>query len=187
MIRSFIAIGLDSGIKAELEASICKLKGSGADVKWVRCENIHLTLKFLGNISPDTVEDVKKILDNAGMRFAPFKMTLSGVGAFPGLSHPRVIWVGIGEGADEAKKIYAFLEEGLEKLRFEREERPFSPHLTIGRVRSSGKKEALASAVEGLKLRPDISQRVESITFFQSTLTPKGPIYTPLHKARLSV
>lgn len=186
-IRSFIAIELGPEIKAELEALIRKLRDSDTDVKWVKPENMHLTLKFLGNIPPDTIEDVKKILDKAGMGSSHFKMGLSGVGAFPGLSYPRVIWVGIGEGGDEAKKIHSLLEEGLEGLKFEREQRPFFPHLTIGRVKSTKKKEALASAIEGLKFRPGISQKVEGLTLFQSTLTPKGPIYTPLHEARLSV
>ena len=184
-IRAFIAISISSDIKQELAALIDKLKTSGADVKWVNPENIHLTLKFLGYISPEKIEEVKKVLDGIKSKFTPFKITFSGVGAFPKLSYPKVIWVGIQNGKDDAKRIYELLETELEKAGFEKEERAFSAHLTIGRVRSGKNKAALKPAIESLSFSSDKILEVEHITLFQSTLTPKGPVYTPLYEARI--
>lgn len=186
-IRAFIAISISSDIKQELAALIDKLKTSGADVKWVNPENIHLTLKFLGYISPEKIEEVKKVLDGIKSKFTPFKITFSGVGAFPKLSYPRVIWVGMQNGKDDAKRIYELLEAGLEKTGFKKEERAFSAHLTIGRVRSGKNRQDLKSAIENLKFSPEKTQTVEHLTLFKSALTPKGPIYTPLHKASFSI
>jgi len=184
-IRSFIAIELSNNIKQELAGLIEKLKTSGADVKWVNPENIHLTLKFLGYISPEKIEAVKKVLDSIKGKFTPFKITLSGVGAFPKLSYPRVIWVGMQDGQDDAKRIYALLEAELEKAGFKKEERAFSPHLTIGRVRSGKNRQDLKSAIENLKFSPENTQTVEHLTLFKSALTPKGPVYTSLYEARI--
>ena len=183
-IRSFIAIELNKDIKEELAKLIEKLKSSGADVKWVAPENIHVTLKFLGNISQEKIERIKGVLDKNKERFKTFSLTIAGIGAFPKLSFPRVIWVGIDEGKDSAKKIYYFLEAELEKEGFPKEERPFSPHITIGRVNSIKNKEGLKSAIENLKFAAAKTLDVDHVTLFQSTLTPKGPIYTPLYQAK---
>lgn len=184
-IRSFIAIELDEEIKQTLASLIEKLKASGADVKWVKPENIHLTLKFLGHISKEKIDGIKRILDNAKDIFKPFRIILSDLGAFPKPSYPRVIWVGIKDGENNSKKIYDFMEKGLEKIGFQKEERPFSPHLTIGRVKSPKNRESLKSNIENLKNSLTKSLDVGHITLFQSTLTPGGPIYTPLYKAKL--
>lgn len=186
-IRSFIAIELSGEIKEELAGLIETLRSSGADVKWVKAENIHLTLKFLGHIPTEKIERIKGVLDDAASKSRAFRINLSGVGAFPKLSYPRVIWVGISTGEDNVKEIYNSLEGKLEGEGFQKEQRPFSAHLTIGRVRSPKNRQNLKSSIEGLKFSSGKSLDVDHITLFQSTLTPHGPIYTPLHEARLSV
>jgi len=184
-LRTFIAISLNTGVKEELAVLIDKLKTSGADVKWVNPENIHLTLKFLGYILPEKIEEVKRVLGRIRGKFTPFKITFSGVGAFPKLSYPRVIWVGINGGKEDTKHVYELLEAELEKIGFKKEDRDFSPHLTIGRVRSGKNKAALKSCIENLSFSSGEILEVEHITLFQSTLTPKGPVYTPLYEVRI--
>ncbi|PIU42143.1 MAG: RNA 2',3'-cyclic phosphodiesterase [Candidatus Omnitrophica bacterium CG07_land_8_20_14_0_80_42_15] len=185
--RSFIAIELCSDIKEELASLIEKLKSSGADVKWVEPLNIHLTLKFLGGMSLDEIDTIKNVMDKTKNKFKAFQMSLSQVGAFPKLSYPRVIWVGVNDGKEKAKEIYDFLESELEKEFFEKEERPFSPHLTIGRVKSLKNKEALKSSIENLKFSSAKTSLVDHVTLFKSTLTPKGSIYTPIHVVKFTI
>jgi len=184
-IRAFIAIELSGEIKQELSSLTERLKASGADAKWVNPQNIHLTLKFLGNISAEMIENVKTVLDSAGSKFNAFRITISGLGGFPGTSSPRVIWVGIRDGQDSIKAIHSLLEDELERFGFEKDKRPYSAHLTIGRVRSLKNKQNLKSAMEECARLSLAHLDVDHITLFQSTLTPKGPTYTPLHKVRL--
>jgi len=184
-IRSFIAIKLNDEVRAGLGVVIDKLKESGADVKWVKLENIHLTLKFLGSISAEEIEGVKAILDKAKDRFKKFSIDISKVGAFPKISFPKVVWAGVSENADILKQIYLFLEEELEKKGFQKEDRPFSPHLTIGRVKSPKNRPSLKSSIENLKDSSFKSLDVTEISLLQSKLTPQGPIYTPLHQIHL--
>lgn len=194
-IRSFIAIELLEQIEKSLETIQSKLKNSGADVKWVKPQNIHLTLKFLGNRSPQELEEIKKILDEVAADFgkrcpgqsSSFNISLSEIGAFPRLNYPRVIWIGIKEGSQETTRLAEDVEQSLEKIGIPKEDRPFSPHLTLGRLRSPKGRERLKEFVEKLNSELGVTsyeQRVDHLTLFQSTLTPSGPIYTPLHKSK---
>ncbi|MCX5680153.1 MAG: RNA 2',3'-cyclic phosphodiesterase, partial [Candidatus Omnitrophica bacterium] len=135
-MRAFIAIELSEEIKTVLHQVQSHLKYSGADVKWVEKENIHLTLKFLGEISEDKLKRIEEILDEIGKLFKPFELTLKDVGAFPKIESPRVIWAGLDKGAKESTEIVRRLDKELSDIGFEPETRPFAAHLTIGRVRS---------------------------------------------------
>lgn len=178
-MRTFIAIDLSGEDKEKLTHLQADLRKSDADVKWVNPENIHLTLKFLGEISEQQVNQVKEALDKITPGFKPFEMSLSGLGAFPKLDYPRVIWIGIEKGKKETEEIAKKIEDELSKLGFPKEERPFTAHLTIGRVRSGKNKEALKEKVLSAH-SSELSQFVSCITLYQSKLTPNGPIYTPL-------
>src|SRR3989338_426276 len=171
--RSFIAIALSEQLHKELATLQQRLKVSNADVKWVEPNNIHLTLKFLGNITDEQIEAVKDILKNSCAKFKPYSMHLKGMGAFPSLSSPRVIWVGMDEGSVQAQQIYDAIEESLSKNGFRKEERKFSAHLTLGRVRSSKNKQRLIEAIEKEKCFSS-SEKLEilEIVLFKSTLTP---------------
>ena len=186
-MRAFIAINLSPEIKKELAGLQEDLARSLADVKWVETENIHLTLKFLGEVTEEYIEKVKTTLDAAVSGSKPFEISLSGLGAFPGLDNPRVVWMGLEKGAREIEVIAKKIEDEFEKLGFAKEERPFTAHLTIGRVRGSKNKDLLKSAIEtrNAKHRTDNHQLVSSITLYQSTLTSSGPIYTSLHAIEL--
>lgn len=180
-MRTFIAIPLDDVVHKELAGLQDRLRSSGADVKWVDPSNIHLTLKFLGKIDEEGLEKIRAALPKALRGHKPFTIHLAGVGAFPKLSHARVIWVGVDEGCDELKGLAASGAEAMEEIGFEKEKRPFSPHLTLGRVRSAKNNAQLVSCAEKDKdFTSKDSVPVKRIILFQSTLTPKGPTYKPL-------
>ena len=135
-MRTFIAVEVPAAIKDEIAQLVSRLKGTGTDVKWVEPGNIHVTLKFLGNIETDQPAVIRDGLHAALDSTGPFDLTLGRVGAFPDLNRPRVFWVSVGEGRDELIAMQQRIESELHARGFVREERPFSPHLTIGRVRS---------------------------------------------------
>lgn len=184
-MRTFIAIELDEAAHDHLAAVQLKLKSAGADVKWVEPQNIHLTLKFLGEVAEDKIDKIKSMLDAIAQRASPFSISLSEIGVFPNLNSPRVIWVGIKEGILQASKLAEEIETQMANLGFPKENRPFSAHLTLGRVRSPKGLQQLKDAIENFQLLTPSSQLITHITLFQSTLTPKGSIYTALHKANL--
>lgn len=193
-MRAFIAIELSNEIRGSLAQIESHLKYSGADVKWVEKDNIHLTLKFLGEITEEKSEKIKYILDEIAKQTKPFELSLkiskegSGifVGAFPNLDHPRVIWVGLDKGAAESRLVAEKVDDAFLKIGFRKESRPFAAHLTIGRVRSSKNKEALKEKISNLQFKAYSLQLIDAITLFQSSLTPKGPIYTKIHESKLT-
>ncbi|MFH1245638.1 MAG: RNA 2',3'-cyclic phosphodiesterase [Candidatus Omnitrophota bacterium] len=181
-IRSFIALELTPEIQEELARVQTRLKTTGADVKWVNPEGIHLTLKFLGEISPALLEEVKQILNALAPRHQCFELKITRLGAFPNEEHPRVIWVGTEPEKNRLTQIVQELAEGLINLGFFKEKRPFAPHLTLGRVRSPHNREQLKQALQTTSVEQKV-MRVTAITLFKSTLTPQGAIYQSLHKA----
>ena len=186
-MRTFIAIELSDKIKDILAQVQAHLKYSGADVKWVDKDNIHLTLKFLGEIDEKMCEKVKSILDDIAKTVEPFEISLKDVGAFPNIDFPRVVWVGLDKGTKEsielADKINAELST---KIGFDKESRPFAAHLTVGRVRSGKNKAALREKVASCQFPVTSSEHISSVILFQSKLTPTGPIYTKLHEVKFS-
>lgn len=187
-MRTFIAIELPQAIRDSLAWLQGQLKISGADVKWVEPQNIHLTLKFLGEVDDKTLEKVTKILEEIAQEECAFYIRLSSLGAFPKINFPRVIWVGVDKGDTEAKKIACALEGRAAKIGFTKENRPFSSHITLGRVRSGINRDKLTESLTNLVdyFRKDTPESlVTKITLFKSTLTPKGPIYEPLKEIHL--
>ena len=184
-VRSFIALELTAEIQKQLAQIQDELKKSGADVKWVNPCGIHLTLKFLGNVSLQLLEEIKKIIDQLAKEHQRFETKISQLGAFPKIEYPRVIWVGIEQGKNEAVQLAKSLEERLVKLGFLPEKRGLSPHLTLGRVRSSHKREQLKKLLQSITF-PQKSIQAERLILFKSTLTSQGAIYQSLHEAILS-
>jgi len=184
-MRIFIALELSDEIKGELSRLEGRLKEARADIKWAKPENIHLTLKFLGDIEESNIEEIKNALGGISSSEKPFEISLFKLGAFPSLNQPRVIWAGIDKGCSEAENIAARVADALKKIGFPKEERPFSAHLTLGRVKSGKNKAGLKDMLASLEVRPK-SCVINKITLFQSTLAPNGPIYTPLHEAKFA-
>ena len=184
-MRTFIAIQIPDIVKSELIQITDKLKSSRADLKWVKPEGIHLTLKFLGNIDEQKATEVKEVLNKVVKAEVPFEIRLEGLGAFPKPAFPRVIWAGVKEGAQNTINLAKNLEEQLEKIGFEKERRSFYPHLTLGRLRSPQNKGKLSNLLESTKFKSSSIIKVARLNLIQSTLTPTGAIYTVLYQAEL--
>lgn len=181
-IRCFIAIELSEEIKNTLAKIESELQRNIQGVKWVNPDNIHLTLKFLGQIEKEAIEEIKKILDEITATARPFKIRLSQIGAFPNPNQPRVIWVGIDDGTKESSHLANLIEEKIVPLGIEKEDRAFHPHLTLARIKFLKDKSSVKNAFASLKV-PQVEMTAAKIALFQSTLTPEGPIYTVLETA----
>ena len=180
-LRSFIAFDIeDKAIIERLSNAQMELVKTGADLKLVEPKNIHITIRFLGNISPGIVEKIFKAMEN--VNFKPFTVEIRGLGAFPSLRFPRVVWAGIKRGEEELKGIFEQLEPQLRKLGFQPDPKGFSPHITIARVRTGRNKGEL---IKKLKELIDLEIGVftaKCLRLKRSTLTPKGPVYTTLRE-----
>jgi 2'-5' RNA ligase len=180
-----LAIELPKTIVKKIEEVQRDLKTSHADVKWVYPENIHLTLKFFGNIEESRVDPILQSIGGLIQRTSPFSMKVQGIGAFPHSKNPRVIWMGLIDGKEVLATIQKELEGTLAKSGFEAEDRPFQPHLTIGRVKTSRGKDDLIGKMEKHREEEFGDFAVEEIVLFKSDLMPSGPVYTALKKLRL--
>lgn len=182
MIRSFIAIDLPESIQKAIGAFQDELRRTGAPVAWVKADRIHLTLKFLGNISVEKVEEIKRALLGVVVGFSPFHLFPSGCGAFPSLKQMRVIWVGLGGDLDALNRLHQRVEAAMADLGFQPEERPFKAHLTLGRIRG---RHQLRSLQELVLEHRDIQVEgfdVGEVVLYKSDLKPEGAVYTPLFR-----
>ncbi|RLI36655.1 RNA 2',3'-cyclic phosphodiesterase [Candidatus Bathyarchaeota archaeon] len=182
-IRSFIAFDIEDEIVLNnLTRVQDALLKTGADLKLVKPENVHVTLRFLGNITLTMVDLIHREMEK--VTFEPFDIEIKGVGVFPNLRRINVIWAGIGRGADELRRIFNHLEPNLRRLGFQPDRKGFSPHLTIARVRTGRRRDELARCIQGLADFYFGVVRAEVLRLKRSTLTPKGPIYTTLREVR---
>jgi len=178
-IRSFIAFDIDSESILQKMADVQNLLAkTGADLKLVEPKSIHITLRFLGNITSNMIEKIFEEMKK--VQFAPFDVKIHGIGAFPNLRYPRVLWAGITEGADQLRSIFNQLEPRLRSLGFTPDPKGFSPHLTIARVKSGRNKAELAKSIsENANCEFGIV-KAQCLRLKRSDLTPKGPIYSTL-------
>ena len=182
-IRSFIAVNLNPEIKEYLTSLQAILYIPETKIKWVEKNNLHLTMKFLGYISSEQMELIKLILKEITSRYSPFIIKLSSnMGIFPTYQMPRIIWVGIKEGISELKGLYNYLEDNLFNKGFPREDKDFSGHITIGRVKFIKDKTNFIQIVKRISVNNLLSQEVGSIDLMESKLTPNGPIYNIITK-----
>jgi 2'-5' RNA ligase len=178
-IRSFIAFDIDSSLLLKKIADLQSLlKKTEADLKPVEPKNMHMTLRFLGNITLTTVEKIHEEMKK--IQFVPFDVKLHGVGAFPNTRHPRVVWTGITDGANQLRSIFDQLEPRLLGLGFAPDPKGFSPHLTIARVRSNRNIGNLAKCISENANYEFGVIRAECLRLKRSDLTPRGPIYSTL-------
>ena len=184
-MRLFVAVELPEEIKTEIGKTVTELKKLEAGVKWVEEKNIHLTLKFLGEVKDNDIERLKSLVKDVLADTKLFEMSLEGFGAFPEGKTPRVIWVGVEKGKEELKKTADSLEEILSKSGFRKEEREFLSHITIGRVKEKRNIGELKKAIEEKKHAKFGKSLVGHITIMKSKLSPKGPIYEAIEKIKL--
>ncbi|MBI2202710.1 MAG: RNA 2',3'-cyclic phosphodiesterase [Candidatus Rokubacteria bacterium] len=157
-----------------------RLRPLAAGVAWIAADNLHVTLKFLGGVEPPKVELVQSAVARAVRGTAPFDLVVTGLGAFPSATRPRVIWAGITAGRGELTGLAASIEHELAPIGFAPEDRPFSPHVTLGRVRETRRNERLAEAFETGTAERFGTIRVEHVSLMRSDLSPRGARYSEL-------
>ena len=178
-MRCFISVDIeDQALLDALEEAQRRLETAGADLKRVERENIHITVRFLGDVREGLVGELQRLV--SGTVFDPFRVELRGLGVFPSLRRPRVVWVGISDGVEELTDIFRRLERELVGMGFRPESRGFSPHITLARVRSGRNRERLAEELRGRASEFFGGFEIEHIRLKKSVLTPRGPIYTTI-------
>lgn len=185
-MRTFIAIEIPSEIKSALAALQTELRRAGADVSWAKPESLHLTLNFLGEVDERLINEIEKACVDTASEFQPFTLKLNGVGVFPNSRQPRVLWAGLSGEVEMTVEIRKRLDEKLAPFGFERDEKEFRPHLTIGRVKSNRKTRELIALADLYKL-PALPFDVNEIVLMKSELHPAGARHTCLAKAHLSI
>ncbi|GGI67153.1 RNA 2',3'-cyclic phosphodiesterase [Vulcanisaeta souniana JCM 11219] len=183
LYRVFIAVELTDKLKEPMIKMQKELMSSGVDMKPVEPENLHITLRFIGEISRELVEEVKKRLD--AIKYSQFTIHVRGIGAFPNIDRPRVIWVGIEEGARDLMNLHELIMKFTGDIG-ERDEKGFVPHLTIARVKYVRNRDRYMEVVRKYENMDFGTQTVDSIKLKRSVLTPKGPIYSDLMTIKLS-
>ena len=179
VIRTFICVELPETVQGLLAAFQSKLKGAGADVGWVKPSNIHLTLKFLGSIPGPKLAVICTAVERAANAVPPMQIQVKGAGCFPAARNPRVLWVGIQPIPPQLRKLQESIEVGLSESGYARDDRPFSPHLTIGRVKSPRNLQALMRKMQELEFQDEIVS-IHTVTVMKSDLNPTGAQYTPI-------
>ncbi len=183
-IRSFIAIDLeDPDVLSRVIRIQEEILSSSARLKPVERENLHFTLKFLGNVEESRIELIVSTMREVLGSFEPFQMHLRGVGAFPRVSRPNVVWIGVDEGRDVFIEMAKELDRALSKLGFRKEKKGFEPHLTVARVK--GYPGDLPGVIRGISDADVGFIDVREVRLKKSTLTPQGPIYETLHSVTL--
>jgi len=172
-------------VRGALGEAIEHLRLAASDVAWVVPGNLHFTLKFLGAVPEARIEAIAGALSEAGRAASPFEARIRGLGAFPSAACPRVVWAGVTDGAAQMTELARRVDTALAALGFAREERPFSPHVTLGRARRPGRNPALADALERATAREFGRIPVPSASLMRSELGPRGARYTELVTARL--
>jgi 2'-5' RNA ligase len=176
-VRCFIAVEVnDPQVLKAFRLVQSRIASTGGDLKLVEVENIHLTLKFLGDVDESKLEDVKSIVSS--IIFPRFLMEIDGVGVFPNIRRPRTIWAAITGGVQELSTIFNGLEAGLMDLGFRREGRIFSPHITLARVRGGRNRDKLAEEILDMRDQAFGGVQVDRIYLKKSVLTSQGPIYS---------
>ena len=185
-IRAFIALELPPPVISLLEKVQEDLKSMGLRAKWVRPGNIHLTLKFIGNINPGDIDLIGGAMMDAVDDFAAIDLVAGGIGVFPGIKRPRVIWVGLGGQIQLLFAMQRVLEDNLAALGFKKEKRPFKGHLTLGRFRQAVNPNTIRQIMREYANLYSEEFTARRIILFKSDLKPTGAVYSQLQQADFS-
>jgi 2'-5' RNA ligase len=188
-VRAFIAVDLSIEVQRGLEGVLGQLQPAlhGAPVRWVPPRNMHLTLKFLGDVSPKNLEMIKGILAAEAENHSPFEIQVGELGAFPSIRRPRVVWIGV-QAPPALEKLQHEIDLQTARLGYPQEERKFTPHLTLGRVgRNASPKDAdkIAEVLSATPVGLLGSTRIREVYLYRSDLNPQGAVYTRLFTALL--
>jgi len=184
-MRCFIAVPIIGEARTGAARFQERLRQKGDPVKWVVPRNFHLTLHFLGEVEDSIIEAMPELFGRALRRHEPFEVELQGAGTFPNLNKPRVIWVGVGRGAEALASLHNALKGPLAQLGLRTEDRPFKPHLTLGRARGAIGRPCREEIRRGRDLGHG-SCLVSRVILYQSVLRPSGPVYRSVFEVQLS-
>ena len=184
-MRTFIAIEIPAEILKEIAKVQDELKSSGADAGWTRPEGIHLTLKFLGEVPEARIEDIKNALVQAAGATNRFRLEIAGAGAFPNPKNPRVVWLGVSGDIDKLSALQGSVEESMMAMGFDREKRPFSPHLTLARIKYLRPRFSWQRAIDSIKDIRLADFDVDHVSLMKSDIKPSGAVYTEIGRASL--
>lgn len=184
-MRTFIGIGLPGECRAALARALSPLKDRRAEVAWTPERNLHVTMRFLGEIAPGRVGELGDRMAEAAREIPPFEFAVEGPGGFPSLRAPRVLWVGVREPLELVRKLHQNMENTLVAAGFPREERPFHPHVTVGRVRRGLPPGWAANFAEVLSGKRFGIVKAEAYQLYESRLSPAGSVYTVLRDVPL--
>ena len=184
--RIFIAVPLDPPLRHAMGALERQLEAAGVVLKWIRPENLHFTLRFLGQVSPPQLSRARRAAREAADGVEPFRIRLAGLGAFPSVRRPQVVWVGVTEGGEQLMDLARRLDDAFARQRFPKEPRSFQAHLTLARIREPGRSPSLEGAMASLAGVDIGEQDVTSVIVMESHLRPSGAIYVPVEEVPLS-
>ncbi len=179
MIRTFFAVDISDGQRQAVSSILDEFRKLDVHVKWVKPENLHVTLKFLGDTDEDTIPQICETVNSAIRGVPSFVFSLEDLGQFPNARNPRVIWAGIRDGYESLRALSGRINNAVKQLGFKPGKRRFSPHLTIGRVKDNRNIRTLMNEISVIDFVSETSL-VSEVILYQSTLRPQGPIYTPL-------
>lgn len=185
-IRTFIAVEMSLEVRTRAVELVEQLRPLGGDARWVEPHNMHLTLKFLGDVREEAIADVCRVVTKTAAEVSPLDIVLGGAGAFPDLRRPRTLWIGVTRGQAELVHLQSAIERSLAKRGFPKERRDYHPHLTIGRIRHSGP--AMGELGELVQRHADFAAggaTIREVVVFASHLSSAGPTYEPLTRAPL--
>jgi len=178
-MRTFMAVEVPENVRRKIDNFLKEKATKNLPIKWVRFDNLHITLQFLGEIDESKKKEIAAVIAEIARKFTPFQVKLEGIGCFPNPRNPRVLWIGAKEGAEKLCEIAQNLETTLSRFGI-KEEKRFHPHLTIGRIKTSCKVDNILE--KNIETEPF---QVNSITLFKSTLRSEGPIYEALENFAL--
>jgi 2'-5' RNA ligase len=187
-MRTFVAVEIDDAVRRRAAGLIDRLRAEVEGVSWVAPQNLHLTLKFLGEVDDARLPEVCRAVQAAVAAVGPFDFEVRGLGAFPRVQRPNNVWLGGGAGTEALAGLADRVESALKKLGFPREGKAFQPHLTLGRVRRGGPAAtALARRIAENASFNAGQSRIREVVVFSSQLSPQGAIYTPVCRALLGL
>ncbi len=185
-MRCFIAVELNDSMRAPLVRLLREGLPRTKDVRWCTEDQLHVTLKFLGEVGDDQMPQVRDVLTRTAAQVPPFEITLTVLGAFPSPRAARVLWAGIDDPAGGCQRWLELADPLLAKLGFEPETRAFTPHITLGRSKDRGGADVMRRVLESTEPLPPRSQTVDHLVLFESRLSPRGAQYLPVQKAALA-
>lgn len=186
MPRLFTAVDLSESVRKRALEFIEQLRPAASGVKWMDESQLHITLKFLGEVAEEHVPEIRDVMTTAARSIEPFEIEVAGAGSFPTLKRPNTLWLGVRQGSDLLDRLFRAIQRPLVKLRFPREERRFTPHLTLGRLKHGLRASAgLADTLQDFSDYSAGTSLINEVVLYESQLLPDGPIYRPLARARL--